>query len=224
MNKIWKSVRTLLLAGLVPASPAVQADDADHTTTNLADLSIEQLLEVSVEKVYGASKYEQKVTQAPSSISIVTGVEIKKFGHRTLAEVLRSVRGLYVSDDRNYSYLGIRGFLRPGDYNTRVLVLVDGHRMNDNVYDAAYVAREGMVDVDLIERVEVIRGPSSSIYGSSAFFGVINIITKTGRQVDGVDASLEGGSFDSYKGRFTFGKRFKNDVEWLASGSYYASD
>src|SRR6185369_11958315 len=157
-------------------------------------------MEIKVESVYGASKYEQKVTQAPSSISIVTGEEIKLFGHRTLADVLRGVRGLYVSDDRNYSYLGIRGFLRPGDYNTRILVLIDGHRMNDAVYDAAYVAREATIDVDLIDRVEVIRGPSSSIYGSSAFFGVINIITKRGGQLNGVEASTEVGSFDSYKG------------------------
>ncbi len=222
MRSFSKTIHRLLLASLVPAASAAGAQNASsNTDTNLADLSIEQLMEISVEKVYGASKYEQKVTQAPSSISIVTADEIKKFGHRTLADVLRSVRGLYVSDDRNYSYLGVRGFLRPGDYNTRVLVLVDGHRMNDNVYDAAYIAREATIDVDLIDRVEVIRGPSSSIYGSSAFFGVINVITKNGRQVDGAEASVEAGSFDSYKGRFTFGKKFKNDVEWLASGSYY---
>ncbi len=186
-------------------------------------MSLEQLLDARVERVYGASKYEQKVTQAPSSVSIVTADEIKKFGHRTLGDVLGSVRGLSVANDRNYSYLGMRGFQRPGDYNTRILMLIDGHRMNDNIFDSAYIGQDSAIDVDLIERVEVIRGPSSSIYGSSAFFGVINIVTKRGQDVNGMEASGEVTNGDTYKSRFTFGKKFKNDVEWLASGSYYTS-
>src|SRR5882757_410925 len=91
-----------------------------------SELSLEQLVNIQVESVFGASKYEQKVTEAPASISIVTSDEIKKFGYRTLADALRSVRGLYVAYDRNYYYLGFRGFLRPGDYNIRELFLVDG--------------------------------------------------------------------------------------------------
>lgn len=214
----------VVLVGLSLILAAVGADPVSNDSASVADLSIEELVNVRVASVYGASKFDQKVTQAPSSVSIVTADEIKKFGHRTLADVLRSVRGLYVSDDRNYSYLGIRGFLRPGDYNTRVLVLIDGHRMNDNVFDSAYVGQEGVVDVDLIERVEVIRGPSSSVYGSSAFFGVINVVTKKGGQIGGAEVSAEAGSFGSYKGRFSFGEKFKNDVEWLLSGSYYISE
>jgi len=60
-------------------------------------------------KVYAASKIEQKTTEAPSSVTIVTADEIKKFGYRTLAEVLRSVPGFNVSYDRNYAFLGARG-------------------------------------------------------------------------------------------------------------------
>ncbi|HWQ90848.1 MAG TPA: TonB-dependent receptor [Clostridia bacterium] len=210
----------LRLAGLVHA----QAAEALAAVTNLADLSLEQLLEVKVDQVYGASRYQQKVSQAPASVSLITAEEIKKFGYRDLADLLRGVRGLYVSNDRNYSYLGIRGFLRPGDYNTRVLVLIDGHRMNDNVFDGAFISREGMVDIDLVERVEVIRGPSSSIYGSSAFFGVINVITKSAAQLEGPEASVEWGSLETYKGRFSYGKVFSEEVAWLLSGSYYSSE
>lgn len=210
----------LACATLIWAAGA-RANGADNA--NLADLSIEQLMELRVASVYGASKHEQKVTQAPSSVSIVTADEIRRFGHRTLADVLRSVRGLYVSDDRNYPYFGIRGFQRPGDYNGRVLVTVDGHRMNDNIYDGAYFAHEGMIDVELIERVEVIRGPSSSLYGSSAFFGVINVVTKNGAQLAGAELAGVAGTFDTYKGRFTYGETFDNGVEWLVSGSRYTS-
>ena len=224
--KLLNLIRRTALTALVCAVSACWAqplESFDGSPPKPADMSLEQLLDARVERVYGASKYEQKVTQAPSSVSIITADEIKKFGYRTLGDALKSVRGLYVSDDRNYSYVGMRGFQRPGDYNTRMLVLIDGHRMNDNIYDAAYVGRDA-IDVDLIERVEVIRGPSSSIYGSSAFLGVINVVTKRGKDVDGSEASAEAGSLGSYKGRFTFGKMLKHDVEWLASGSYYTSE
>jgi len=97
---------------------------------SLEELSLEELMDVRVETVQGASRFEQKVTEAPALVTIVSGDQIRRLGHRTLADVLRSVGGLYVSDDRNYMRLGVRGFARPGDYNTRILLLVDGHRIN----------------------------------------------------------------------------------------------
>jgi iron complex outermembrane receptor protein len=211
-------VTVMLSAGEAPGTSLEPAASDD-----LADLSLEQLVNLEVASVYGASRHDQKVTEAPASVSIVTADEIRKFGHRTLADVMRSVRGIHVSNDRNYSYLGIRGFMRPGDYNTRVLVLIDGHRMNDNVYDSSYFGHDA-IDVDLIERVEVIRGPSSALYGSSAFLGVINVVTKRAADLEGVGASVEAGSFDTYKGRFSFGEQFKNGVEWLLWGSLYTSE
>jgi len=183
----------------------------------------ENFLFQEIPSVYGASKYEQKVTEAPSSVTIVTADEIRKYGYRTLADILRSVTGFFVTFDRNYSYVGIRGFNRPGDYNSRVLLLVDGHRLNDNNYDQAGLGTEALVDVDLIDRVEIIRGPSSSLYGTNAFFGVINILMKRGRDIKGVEVSSEIGSYDSYKGRVTYGNRFQNGLEILLSGSFYDS-
>lgn len=191
--------------------------------SNVMALSLEQLLEVNVDKVYGASKYEQKLTQAPSSVSLVARDEIQKQGYRTLADVLRSVNGVYVTDDRNYSYVGMRGFNRPGDYNSRVLLLVDGHRLNDSVYDQGLYGTEAFLDVDLIERVEVIRGPSSSIYGNNAFFGVVNVITRRGRSVNGLETTGEAGDHETFKGGFTYGKQYDSGWEFLLSGSLYDS-
>jgi len=91
-----------------------------------------------------------------------------------LADILASVRGLFVTSDRNnYQYVGVRGLDRPGGYNSRILLLVDGIRVNDANYDTASIGNEFFLDVDLIDRVEVVRGPGSSIYGSNAFFGVV---------------------------------------------------
>jgi outer membrane receptor for ferrienterochelin and colicins len=207
------------------ACPALQAIAAEPTPAPeaLAELSLEDLMQVRIATVYGASRYEQKVTRAPASVTLVTAEEIARFGHRTLAEVMRSIRGLYVSDDRNYSYLGARGFLRPGDYNSRMLVLVDGHRMNDNIYDSAYFGRDGLLAVDVIERVEFVRGPSSSIYGSSAFFGIVNVVTKRGKDVDGAELAVGAQSFGGYDARFTYGGELPNKFEVAVNASYYTS-
>ena len=193
------------------------------SSPDLTQLGIEELMKIEVATVVSASKYKQKVTEAPSSVSIITSGEIKQYGYRTLADILRSVRGFFVTYDRNYSYIGVRGFARPGDYNTRILVLIDGYRFNDNIYDEALVGTEFVIDVDLIDRVEVIRGPSSSLYGTSAFFGVVNVITKQGKDVKGPEISGEAGSFKTYKGRISYGHQFKNDFEMLLSGSSYDS-
>ncbi|MHC1725576.1 MAG: TonB-dependent receptor plug domain-containing protein [Syntrophobacteraceae bacterium] len=183
----------------------------------------EETLFQEIPSVFGASKFEQKINEAPSSVSIITQAEIKKYGYRTLSDLLRSVRGFFTTYDRNYSYIGVRGFGRPGDYNTRVLLLVNGHRINDNIYDQAPIGTDFPVDIDLIEKVEIIRGPSSSIYGTNAFLGVINIITRRGRDLKGMEVSGEAGSFDTYKGRASYGDRYSNGVELLLSGSYFNS-
>jgi iron complex outermembrane receptor protein len=216
----------VLLLGFAATARSLRAaqEPPPAEADKLGDMSLEELLSLRIEKVFSASKYEQQVTRAPASVTIVTGEEIRRFGHRTLAEVLRAVRGLYVTYDRNYSNIGIRGFARPGDFNTRVLLLVNGHRMNDNLYDSALIGPEATLDLELVERIEIIRGPSSSIYGNSAFFGVINVITRSGAQLDGVEAGVEGGSFSTYRGRLAYGKQLDNGLEAVVSASYLDSD
>jgi iron complex outermembrane receptor protein len=174
--------------------------------------------------VYAASKFVQDVAQAPASVTIIGADEIRRHGYRTLADVLRSVRGFYVTYDRDYSYVGVRGFLRPGDYNGRVLLLVDGHRLNDTVFEQALLGTESPLDVNLFDRVEVIRGPSSSLYGTSAFFAVVNLITRTGHGLQGVEAEVDAGSQAMRKGRFTAGGRNARGFEGLFSVSAYETD
>ena len=198
----------------------IAAESKGSSKTDLTDMSMQDLMEV---KVYGASKYEQKVTEAPSSVSIVTAAEIKKYGYRTLADILKSLRSFYITYDRNYSYVGVRGFGRSGDYNTRILLLVDGHRTNDNIYDSSMIGTEFIMDIDLIDRVEVIRGPGSSLYGSNAFFAVVNVITRRGQDLKGAEISGEAGSHDTYKGRLSYGNRFQGGLEAIISGSGFDS-
>jgi outer membrane receptor for ferrienterochelin and colicins len=208
----WLLLFVMLCAGSVAAQESRQ--------TELGGRSMEDLAKMKVESVYGASKFLQKAADTPASVTVVTAEEIQKHGYRTLADVLRSVRGFYVINDRNYSYVGVRGFSRPGDYNARILFLLDGHRVNDNIFDGAYVGTEFPVDVDLIERIEIIRGPNSSIYGTGAFVAVINVITKRGRDLNAIELSTAAGSWNTYKGRVSYGGRFDNGLETLLSGSF----
>jgi iron complex outermembrane receptor protein len=82
---------------------------------------------------------------------------------------------------------------------------------------------DGIIDVDLIDRVEVIRGPGSSLYGSNAFFAVVNIVSKRGRNYKTAEISGEAGSYETYKGRATYGDRYENGAELLLSGTYFTS-
>jgi outer membrane receptor protein involved in Fe transport len=211
---------SILLAALGGTDASAQYGTG---AADLTGLSIEQLMSIKVATVYGASKYEQQVGEAPAVVSVVTSEDIRHYGYRTLADILRSVRGFYVTYDRNYSFVGARGLGRPGDYNARVLLLLNGYRINDNIYDQAYIGTDFLVDVDLIDRVEVIRGPGSSIYGGNAFLGVINVITKTGKDLNGVEASAAGASFHTTQGRLTYGKKFDNGLDMLVSGTAYNS-
>ena len=209
-----------LIISIILIALSAQVAAGDSNVEDLTDLSIEELLNV---EVISASRLGQKANRSPSSVSVLTAKDIRTFGWRTLSEALNGIRGLFTSNDRNYSYLGIRGFLHPNDYNSRVLFMIDGQRMNENIYDGGYMAQEFMLDMDLVERIEFIPGSGSSIYGANAFLGLINVVTKTGHAVNGTQLAGEAGSFDTYKGRVSYGKKLANGTDILASASHYDS-
>lgn len=216
----------LILLIFLAAAPVVwsaESKSPEKVSTNQDELSLEDLVKMEIPTVFGASKLEQKTTEAPSSVTIVGSDEIKKYGYRTLADILQSVQGFHVTYDRNNSFLGTRGFNSGAFPNSRVLLLVNGHRVNNNLFDGGLIGTEFILDVDLIDKVEIIRGPGSVLYGNNAFFGVINVRTRSSYQINGVEASGEAASFDAYKGRVTYGNRFKNELELLLSGTFYDS-
>jgi outer membrane receptor for ferrienterochelin and colicin len=173
------------VAGVLMALCAVAASAQQPTGTS-EGLLLDSLLNTRISSV---SKYAQTTTEAPASVTIVSSDEIRGYGYRNLEEVLENVRGLYFSNDHNYPYVGVRGFGEPTDYNDRILVLVDGHTLNEHVWGSAPVGSDLPINLAAVERIEVVRGPASVLYGTSAMFGVINIVTKTGTQLDGVIVS-----------------------------------
>ena len=209
---------TLLFIGLTMLLPAARLV-AQQQTRDLGEASLEELANITV---YTASRHLQKATEAPSSVTVVTRDEIQKYGYRTLADILRSVRGFDITYDRNFTYAGVRGINRPETYNSRVLLLIDSHRINNNIYEQAMLGTEFPLDVDLIERVEVVRGPSSSLYGTSAFFAVINVITRKAQQLSGWELAFEPASFRTYNGRASYGGKYQG-MDMVLSGGFYDS-
>ncbi|MGB6871501.1 MAG: TonB-dependent receptor [Acidobacteriaceae bacterium] len=195
----------------MPATAAAQsASDQDLMAMKIEDLSHVQ--------VYSASRHLEDIRKAPASVSIITADEIRHYGWRTLGEALRSLRGFYISDNLQYTYVGVRGFMRPGDDNPRILLLVNGHRLNDRLYDTAAIGTEFPLDLDLIDHIEVVRGPGSSLFGTNAVFAVINVITRQIGDDQAVEMTGSTGSYWSRTGRTTIQGRV-GEVSGLLSAT-----
>ena len=199
------------------ASPSL-AEEAG--VTQLAEMPLAALLDLQVS---GASKFAMRMSETAASVTVISAAEMRALGYHTLADVLASVRGVMIANDRTYSYVGVRGFFAAGDYNTRVLLLVNGHRTNDNVFDQAYIGAELGIDVAMFDRVEIIRGPASSLYGTSAFFAVVNVVTRTGASMKGASIEADAGTPGTQLARASFGRELAGGADVALSGTYERS-
>lgn len=179
---------------------------------------------VQVSEVEAASRAAESVDDAPSSVSIVPNVELRAMAYPTVAEALRGTRGVYVTDDRGYASLGFRGFGRPGDYGNRVLVLLNGQPMNDNWLWSSYVGYDLRTDLDDVDRIEVVRGPGSVLYGTSAFSGVVNLVTRGRDAPEGWQVGVSTAEYGMARGRVRVTRRFGPDSgAWVSfSGGHSA--
>ncbi len=214
-------VLPICLAAALLVIPA-QAHAQTLSAEDLMNMPLEKLADIEV-LVTGASKYAEKASESPSIVEIITADDIRRYGYRTLGDAINGLHGIYTSSDRNYNSLGARGFLLTGYSSSRVLIMIDGRRMNENVYDAAYVGEEFMLDMSLIDHIEFIPGPGSSIYGANAMMGVVNVVTKKGSDINGTQVEAGIGSFNTQIARTTFGKKLENGADVLVSASGYKS-
>lgn len=210
--------RLILSVGLIATCgmPAalLAADD-------VSGMKLEDLLGVEVQ---GASRYAQPLSEAPATATVIPAEDIRRFGFRDIGEALQSARGVYTSRDRGYSYLGVRGFSRPGDYNSRILLLVDGARSNDPIYDQAMVGNEAPIDIDWIKRLEFVPGPSSASYGGNALFGIVNAVLWTGADLNGSRVALDASDGRGRRASLLSGGRSAAGLDWVAGLSAYQRD
>jgi iron complex outermembrane receptor protein len=164
-----------LLAGSATVANAQTEASVERELPALERLSLEELMQVEVATVGG---FRQTLSEAPAAIYVISGEEIRRGGHHSLAEALRMVPGMYVGRINNSSWLlGARGLSGNALTATRYLVLVDGRTVYDPLFSGTFW---DVVDLPLsdIDRIEVIRGPGPTLWGANAMNGVINVITK----------------------------------------------
>ncbi|HOX45532.1 MAG TPA: TonB-dependent receptor [Myxococcota bacterium] len=181
----------LPLAG--QAEEEAQGDIGDDVK-DFEELNLEDLLNV----VVSATKTEQTVEEAPAVVTVLNAQEIRAWGYDSVADVLRHVAGVYLVDNHISPDVGVRGVgsgLR--SESGLIKVMIDGHTVAMRQTGANWLGPE-LIPMSAIERVEVIRGPASALYGADAFLGVVNIITLKGDDLAGGRVIL-GGGFDGTK-------------------------
>ncbi len=201
----------------------IKGQELDTISPNdLFALSLEDLMDI---EIVSAVRQNQSIIDAPSIVSVITGTQIKERGYASVAEALNSIAGFDVITDYFQPNMGIRGInggLR--SWSRLVKVMIDGQNMSfrsssDNYLDPS------LIPMGAIEKIEIIRGPNSAIYGKNAFLGVINIITKTGDSV--------GNSISHYIGSVNNSSAYnlstvwggsKNNFDILFSSSYSQID
>lgn len=193
-------------------------DDSVLKVSTLKELSLEELMNITV---ITASGSEQTISEAPSTIRVVTAKQIEECGYEQLEDVLRNMEGVDLIHIGGYmpTIIYFRGLY--GAENLRTLLLIDGIRENNMVgsNDLAGPA----YSMHNIERIEIIWGPASALYGADAFGGVINIITKKGAAMNNLHYEKEYGTFNSSADRLMFGAK-KNNIDFSFSGSLYSTD
>jgi outer membrane receptor for ferrienterochelin and colicins len=160
---------------------------------DIEDYDLTQLLKTPTD-VWTATKTEQKSSQAPAIITTITREQIAVWGYRSVAEVLNHQLGFYVVDDHVSSNLAVRG-VSGGLYadSSIVKVLIDGHAVAFHSTGGNWLGPE-LIPLSAVERIEIVRGPGSALFGADAFLGVINIKTRSGKSVSGATAALGAGA------------------------------
>jgi len=186
-------VLLFLLAAHLCRPMANDEPSEKSTLETLLTLTLEELIEVKISLATGTPK---PIRMAPAVAAVITAEDIEKMGSTTLDEALETVPGLHVYPSfgslvPGYTIRGIQTALNP-----QTLILVNGLPIT-TAYNGRRIA--GLrIPAANISRIEVIRGPGSAIHGADAFSGTVNVITKEGREIDGVESGLRAGSFDTY--------------------------
>jgi iron complex outermembrane receptor protein len=164
---------------------------ADPAARNLSELSLEDLGKVEVTSV---SRRAERLLDAPSSVFVISGDDIRRAGATTLPEALRLAPNLYVGRTNASSYsISARGFNSSGN---KLLVLIDGRSVYTPLFSGVFWDEQDVVLED-VERIEVISGPGATLWGSNAVNGVINVITRSAADTQGKLASGGLGNLES---------------------------
>ncbi len=227
MRRSWSSPPAVLACVLVAvgaASPAAaqQSDFFEHAKDYFKSETIE-----------GVSKHAEAPTETPATVTLISREEIERFGFRTVADVLNFASMGNVSlGDRRYDLAGSRGLFLFEDFNTRILVMLNGHSLNEPWNNFVDIGRAMLLPMDLVERIEIIYGPSSLLYGGYSLYGIVNVITRNGSTMPGARVHVSGGSWRTGEAVASWGRSgtygsdglVSHDWNVLAAAGYYTTE
>ncbi len=209
-----KNIACFLLVLLAVTGGMFAQDSRAEKTARLFKMSLEELLNV---KIVTASKSPVKLEDIPSAVTVITDDEIRRYGWRNLADVLKAQAGFDVFSDRIYNYIVPRGYSQGNDPNSRILLLINGHSVVE--FFGYYNGHLPSVDLDNVERIEIVRGPYSALYGTNAMFAVINVITYRNSEEKTLQFVGESGSFGHRKYAVNVRRQLSPDVHFFVGGS-----
>lgn len=180
---------------------------------DLGKMSLEELLRI---RVTTPSKLSTSIQDVASQIYVIDRQEIELYGWGNLAEIIGSVPEMATFSDRVYEFIMPRGYYQSNDPNSRILLLLDGHTIFE--FFGYFNGHLPSVDVSQIDRVEIVMGPNSTIYGTNALFAIVNVITRKGQSASEKEISLELGSFQHTNLGISWRKKSgKNQINFHSS-------
>ncbi|MBF0101173.1 MAG: TonB-dependent receptor [Desulfobacterales bacterium] len=190
-----------------------------YSTARSESLDSELAFQKAETYVITASRVMERIDKSPSSITVVTDKQIKQMGAKNLADVIQTVPGFTYRQDSSID-VETRGILK--DTTQGILIMINSHPLNDNFTGGAVWTHDNM-NLDYVERIEFVRGPGSALYGANAFAGVINIITKTGKDINGLETKVKTGSYHTHQYNIVFGDQW-DDLQMLMNLNYLTTD
>lgn len=161
------------------------------------------------------SRTTRSTQDASGTVYVITAEDIRALQLGTLAEILKLLPGLHILDDGVFTFLISRSIGQPGDYNSRLLFLLDGHRINENTAGAGLLSDEFFLNSQWIERVEYHPGAPSASYGSNAMLGVVHIFSKTPRNESAVEVSTKLSNQHDHQFSLLFNQKYGDLKSWL---------
>ncbi|MBI5788572.1 MAG: TonB-dependent receptor [Candidatus Schekmanbacteria bacterium] len=173
------------------------------------------------EEVVTPTKTARSINKVPAIVTVINWRQIENMGAQTIRDILENIPGLGISINRYGKYMiEARGVKTVN--SDKVLIMVDGHKLNIPGSGGAQHVWDDMI-VDNIEKVEIVKGPGSALYGSGAFLTIVNIITRKADDINGTITELRGGSYDTWGGDVLFGN-YLGDLGITFNADYLNTD
>ena len=186
---------------------------------DLTELPIETLLGIEVTSV---ARHSEKLSQSPAAISVITEDDIRRSGALSIPEALRLVPGMEAARlDSSQWAVSARGF--NDVFANKLLVLQDGRSIYTPLFSGVFWDVQGTMIEDL-DRIEVIRGPGATLWGANAVNGVINIMSRSAKETQGVLVTAGGGTEERGFGGVRYGGKFNDSAFFRVYGTYLNRD